>query len=339
MVEVVAPLRIHAKAAGFARLDHARIVEVAFGDQHQLPSKHRRQDFDFGRELLHKVDRRAVHELVHGIEPQAVDVVVAQPHQGVVAEEAPHLVAARVLEVDGVAPGSAVAVGQVGAELRGVVSHRPEVVVDHIDQNGKAAGMAGVDEALEAVGAAVVIVHGEQGDAVVAPAIFAGKLDDGHQLDMGDAQFKEIVEPFDRGVEGSRGGEGADVHLVDDGAGERRPLPALVAPRECFVVVEPRRAVNSMGLPQTARIGIGGWIVVEQKGVVGAAVGRFDRCLPPSCIVRASHGIQRVADFDGHLVCVGRPHAEFMHRFAPLSWSGVMLPAPAGQRENRSADS
>ena len=45
----------------------------------------------FSRRLFEKRHGRGVHEGVHGIEPQAVKVVVAQPHQGIVAEEPAHL--------------------------------------------------------------------------------------------------------------------------------------------------------------------------------------------------------------------------------------------------------
>ena len=42
-------------------------------------------------ELLQDVLRRVVDERVHGVEPEPVDVVVAQPHQRVVDDVAAHL--------------------------------------------------------------------------------------------------------------------------------------------------------------------------------------------------------------------------------------------------------
>ena len=71
---------------------------------------------DLSRQLLEEVHGRSVDEGVHGVEAQAVEVVVAQPHQGVVAEEAAHLLAARAVEIHGRAPGRLVAVGEVRAE-------------------------------------------------------------------------------------------------------------------------------------------------------------------------------------------------------------------------------
>ena len=47
MVEVIAPLRVHAVAVGFARSHNVRIVQVAFGDQVELFRKSRTQALDF----------------------------------------------------------------------------------------------------------------------------------------------------------------------------------------------------------------------------------------------------------------------------------------------------
>ena len=43
---------------------------------------------DFGGELLQKVDGGAIDVGMDGIEAQAVEMVIAEPHEGVVAEEA-----------------------------------------------------------------------------------------------------------------------------------------------------------------------------------------------------------------------------------------------------------
>src|SRR5438270_14075556 len=99
---------------------------------------------------------------------------VAHPHQGVVHEEATDLVGACVVEVDGVAPRGAMAGGEIGGELAGVVAHRAEVVVDDVEYDGESFGVAGVDEALECVGAAVVFGDSEESDAIVAPAAVSG---------------------------------------------------------------------------------------------------------------------------------------------------------------------
>ena len=102
--------------------------------------------------------------------------------------------AASVFEVDGVAPGRVVGAGEVRAEFSEVVAVGSEVVVDDVEEDGEAALMSGVDEALESIGRAVGLVRGEEVDAVVAPALHAGEGVDGHQLDVSDAESREIVE-------------------------------------------------------------------------------------------------------------------------------------------------
>ena len=71
--------------------------------------------------------------------------------------------------------------------------------------------MAGVDEALERVRAAVVLGDGVPADAVVAPVAVAVDGVDGQHLDQVDPERDEVVEPLDRRVERAALGERADV--------------------------------------------------------------------------------------------------------------------------------
>ena len=73
--------------------------------------------------------------------------------------------------------------------------------MDHVLHDAEAGGVAGVDEAAVGVRAAVLLVHGEPADAVVAPVVGAVERVDRHQLDEVDAEVEEVVEPADRGVE------------------------------------------------------------------------------------------------------------------------------------------
>src|ERR1700733_14450612 len=161
VVEVVAPLRVHAVSAGFAWGYNAGIVEVALGDEHEAASEDGRQDLDLGGELLHEVNGGSIDELMHGIEAQTVDVVVAHPHQRVVAEETAHLVAARLLKINCVAPRRVMSAIEVGTEPAGGAAYRSEVGVEDVDEDRNALLMAGVDEALQTVGTAVPFLHCE----------------------------------------------------------------------------------------------------------------------------------------------------------------------------------
>ena len=63
--------------------------------------------------------------------------------------------------------------------------------------------MGGIDEALEPIRTAVGWLNGKKRNAVVAPAVLAGEFGDRHQLDVRDAEFDEVVEAIDCGVEGA----------------------------------------------------------------------------------------------------------------------------------------
>ena len=141
---------------------------------------------------------RIVDDGVHGVEPQSVDVVVAHPHERVVDHEAPHLVAARAVEVQRRAPVRAVTLREVWPELGEVVPCRPEVVVHDVEHHAETARVARIDEAFQAFWPAVLVMRRVQVDAVVTPAALAGELDHRHQLDRVDAERDEVVEMIDR---------------------------------------------------------------------------------------------------------------------------------------------
>ncbi len=101
-------------------------------------------------------------------------MILAQPVEGVFDDEAADVRAAGVVVIDGVAPGSFVASGEVGAELREVVALVAEVVVDDIEEDGEAALVGGVDKAAKRGGASVIGLHGVEADAVVSPVAGAG---------------------------------------------------------------------------------------------------------------------------------------------------------------------
>jgi hypothetical protein len=211
VVKVVTPLCVDAVAVGLARPDHCRVVQVALGNEHQMAAEDVFERVDLLGQLLEEVPRRGVDERVNGVEPQAVEVVVAEPHRRVVAEEPAHLVAAGVIEVHGVAPRRVVAIREVRPELANVVTGRPEVVVDDIENNGQAMRMTRIDQSLQVVGRSVAVVWREQVDAVVTPPPYARELTNRHQLHVRDAECGEIRQPANGALEGTFFAEGADV--------------------------------------------------------------------------------------------------------------------------------
>ena len=222
-------------------------------------------------QLGEQVARPLVEDRVHGIEPQPVDPVVADPHLGVLDRPFADRVGALGVVVQPFAPAGLVAVGEVGAE----VGHRlrprgAEVVVDAVEDHQQAGGVGGVDQAGEARGAAVGGERGVDVDAVVAPAALAGEGGDRHHLDRGDAELAQAGEVGDRAVEGARVAEAADVHLVDDevlGGDARRRRRPLERRR----VDHLRGAAQAAGLEARARVGTAA--AVEHHVVVRAGGG------------------------------------------------------------------
>ena len=73
-------------------------------------------------------------------------MIFRHPLAGIVNEIPPHLVTAGAVEIDRRTPGSAVAPGKIRSVIGQVVALRPQVVVNHVQDDRQASGMAGVHQ-------------------------------------------------------------------------------------------------------------------------------------------------------------------------------------------------
>ena len=272
VVEVVAPGRVAAPAAERGRADDLRVVEAALGDHVHVAPGGRARGVHAAAERGHQVLGARVEDRVDRVQAQPVEVEVGDPLLGALQHPLAHRVAVGVVVVHAAPPDRLVLGREVGTEgLQRLRAGGADVVVDHVEQHGEAGGVGRVDEPGEALGAAVGGVRGRQVDAVVAPAVAAGELGDGHQLDRGDAELAQGGEVLDRRREGARGRERPDVQLVDDELGERDAGPAVVTPGQARRVEHARAAAQPLGLPAGGRIGQ--LVAVEREDVVVAVGG------------------------------------------------------------------
>src|SRR5688500_5232178 len=84
MMKVVVPLRMKSESMSPARPDHARVAQIAFGNEHQVPAELGFELLDLFGKLLEERERRGVEDRMDCIEAQAIDVVIAEPHLRVV---------------------------------------------------------------------------------------------------------------------------------------------------------------------------------------------------------------------------------------------------------------
>src|SRR5260370_20649843 len=104
MMPIVRPRRVESMSAYVAAGNQTRVVGVRFGDQQHRPMKRRGQRIDLAGQLLEYVLWGLVNDRVHRVQAQAVDVVLANPHQRVVDDEATDLVAAGPLAIQIASP-------------------------------------------------------------------------------------------------------------------------------------------------------------------------------------------------------------------------------------------
>src|SRR6266566_1758178 len=172
----------------------------------------------FGGQLLDDVQRRIVDARVHRVQTQAVDVVIANPHQSVVHDEATDLVAAVSVEIERSPPGGPMSFGEVRAEIAQVVAHWARVVIDDVENDAETGGMTVVDHPLKTGWTPIGVVRSEEIYTVIPPPAIARELGDWHELDGVDAERYEVGKMVDHAVECARRREGPDVQLIKDEA-------------------------------------------------------------------------------------------------------------------------
>ena len=232
MMDVVVPHGVAAPAVVGLAAHDARIVGRAL-DRHQCrPAGRLRSFMDGRRQLLDEGDRGRIDDGVHGVEPEPVEVEVADPSDGVLDEVPPDMIAAGTRDVHRVAPWRAVGVGEVRPVPPEHVALRSHVVVHHVEHDTEPEPVRGVDEPSERVGTAVGVLDCEREDPVVAPVASTRERGDRHHLDRGDAQLVQSGQVTDRRVEGAFRGERADVQLVEHRVGELDADPGVVVPPE-----------------------------------------------------------------------------------------------------------
>jgi hypothetical protein len=125
VVEVVAPLGVEAVAAVAGRLEQADVVQITFADEVVLARGLARDLADAFRQFLDEVLGALIVDLVQGVQPQGVEMVFAQPEEGVFDEEVANAKAVGRVIIDRITPGCAVSAGEIRAEVPQVVAFGP----------------------------------------------------------------------------------------------------------------------------------------------------------------------------------------------------------------------
>ena len=256
-------------------------------------------------QFLQDVPIAVVEQRVHGIQAQTIDVVLAQPHQGVVDDVRPY---GGLVEVDGVTPGVPLAGAQVRPELGQVVAARPEMVVDDVLDDRETRGVGGVDEALVGARSAVRLVDGVPEHPVVPPVVHAVEAVDGQQFDVGHAEFDQVREPLDCSIQCPLGRESSDVEFVDDPARQLATRPVSVGPGEVGQIDVCGCLVHTPRLALRARIRAGRPVVDDEPVFLG--VGENDIARPPTVRGAFQLELRRVPSTESDLAGVRCPNLD-----------------------------
>ncbi len=127
----------------------------------------------------------------------------------------------RPIVVDCRAPIGLVAISEIRAVLRQVISIRSQVVVDHVQQHGDTPCMTSLHERAELLRRAVGGKRRVQIHAVISPPSPARKRRQRHEFHVSDAEVTQVLELCLRRRVRPLGGESPYVQFVNDGVAQR----------------------------------------------------------------------------------------------------------------------
>ena len=181
----------------------------------------------------HEIRPRSVGNGVDRVETQSVEIEFVQPVKRVVNEEITYDARAPPVEIDRRAPWRGMRRIEELRRIRGeIVSFRPEMVVDHVEEDHQPPRMRRRHQALEILRRTVGGIRREQQNPVISPVALAGKIRHRHEFDRSHAQAHQIVQPLDGGIKRPLRGEGADVQFIDHGLFPWTTTPILIRPFE-----------------------------------------------------------------------------------------------------------
>ena len=233
---------------------HDRVLRLVLGHQQQPAARGGGPGGggDGGEDVL----GGGVDDGLGGVDPETVEVELADPVDGVGDEELPHRARLGVVEVERLPPVVVVTIGEV---VRGEPvedrAGRPEVVVDDVEDHSQSHGVGGVDEASHVVRAAVEVRRGEEVDPVVPPAERAGELRHRHDLDRPHPEIGQAGQPGLGGRPCALRSEGPDVELVDHVLVAGEAPPGVIGPFERGRIDDLGRAERADGLEARRRVG------------------------------------------------------------------------------------
>ncbi|CAM4231952.1 hypothetical protein DEMA109039_12130 [Deinococcus marmoris] len=283
MVEVVHPDAVQTMFG-----DHFRDVAVVLGQQ-QMGAP---QFMNLRRQLLQDMQRAVVLHGGGGVQAQAIEAVLVEPHQRVASHVAAH-VDLGVIQAH--APGAGKALGKVAGAVAGqIIARRTKMVVHHVQQHAQTQPVRGVDEGHQLLGPSVGRVRRVHCHAVVAPAALAVVSGQRHHLNGRDAQLLQVRQLFLRGPVCSFGCKGADVQLIEHALVQRNTVPVGVLPLIGVGMVHLGLAVYAVW--QEAGVGIGHFRAVQHEQVACARADGQNRL--EKAVAQRGHGVQRAVHFD-----------------------------------------
>jgi hypothetical protein len=255
MVEIIVPLSIQSVSSLPWRLKDSNIVQIAFGDHHEVAAQLLCLAVNRVAQLMEDMPGTEIEDPVHGIEAEAIDMVLYHPVKGISDDEFSDLITPWAVEIDRRSPGSFVAIRTIRPVIAAIISFRAKVVIDHIENHSQSLLVTFVDQPFQSPWPPIAVLRGVETGSIIPPISLSRELSDRHQFDSAHPEILlQIIEMGENRLKGPFLGERSGVDFIKDRLLQRYSFPSLIFPLKFIGFDDLRRAVYSLGLISGNRI-------------------------------------------------------------------------------------
>jgi hypothetical protein len=255
VVEIIIPLSIQAVSSLPWRLNDPNIVQVAFGDHHEVVAQLLRLAMNRLAYLIEDMLGTEIKDPVNTIEAKAIDMILCNPVKGISDDEFSDLITPWTVEIDRRSPGSFVAIRTIRPVIAAIISFRAKVVIDHIENHSQSLLVTFVDQPFQSPWPPIAVLRGVETGSIIPPISLPRELRDRHQFDTGHPEIVlQIIEMGENRFKGPFLSERSGVDFIKDRLLQRYSFPSLIFPLKFVWIDNLRRAVYSFGLISGNRI-------------------------------------------------------------------------------------
>src|SRR5436305_9321509 len=154
-MKFIYPLSIHSITTTGNGVNKFIVIQIQFDNKKKRFTCQLLYIIDVLSQFFKNMYSTKVLYCMNSIQPERINMKISKPHQCIFNKIFSYTIAPCIVEIDSIAPGCFIFIGEIWPVCREIISFRPHVVIYNIQNHSNAMFMACVYQILQAYGAAI----------------------------------------------------------------------------------------------------------------------------------------------------------------------------------------